>query len=111
MFVAVLLAFVCRADFARAAALYHFTDLGTLGGASSAAWGINDAGQVVGEATTASGVQNAFLYSGGVMSDLGTLGGQYSVAYGINSAGQVVGYASMRPWGARRMPFSTPAAA
>ncbi len=48
------------------------TDLGTLGGSYSYAYGINDSGQVVGGAATASGAQHAFLYSGGSMTDLGT---------------------------------------
>jgi len=70
------------------------TDLGTLpGGQYSRPVGINDSGQVVGYADTASGNDHAFLYSNGTMTDLGTLpGGQYSAATGINNAGQVVGY-------------------
>ncbi len=72
---------------------YTVTDLGTLGGSSSAAYGINASGQVVGEAQTSSGNNDAFLYSNGTMVDLGTLGGTGSVAYGINASGQVVGYA------------------
>jgi probable HAF family extracellular repeat protein len=76
--------------------LYTVTDLGTLGGASSQANGINDSGQVVGYAYTPSGSTHAFLYSGGIMTDLGTLpGGTQSVAYGINASGQVVGYSSI----------------
>src|SRR5262245_59554934 len=70
---------------------YAVTDLGTLGGSSSLAYGINDAGQVVGEATTSGGYGHAFLYQNGGMADLGTLGGTYSVANGINDVGQVVG--------------------
>lgn len=70
-------------------------DLGTLGGASSSAYGINASGLVVGYADTAgNAAYHAFLYSGGSMQDLGTLGGSNSLAYGINAAGQVVGYSS-----------------
>jgi len=86
--------------------------LGTLGGASSAAEGVNNVGQVVGAAATpvadpnAAGFNNyyspwfsvateqhAFLWQDGFLFDLGTLGGTDSVAVGINQSGQVAGYA------------------
>jgi probable HAF family extracellular repeat protein len=84
-------------------------DLGTVGGTSgdpglpsSEGNGINTAGQVVGEAYTASGAYHAFLWTNGgtdgvpsnlQMKDLRTLGGSNSIAYGINDATsvQVVG--------------------
>lgn len=73
---------------------YTITDLGTLGGALSSAFGINDNGQVVGAASLVSGYSHPFLYSGGTMSDLGTLdGGTNGVAFSINNSGQVVGSA------------------
>ncbi len=82
-------------------------DLGTLGGSSSVAYGINNFGQVVGTAETGATytpddpkggengrVTHAFLYSGsGSLQDLGTLGGPNSIAYDINDFGQVVGIA------------------
>lgn len=71
---------------------YSVIDLGTLGGSSSRAFGLNDNGEVVGYAATATAI-HAFLYSNGSMTDLGTLGGTSSQAYGINNSGQVVGLA------------------
>jgi probable HAF family extracellular repeat protein len=66
-------------------------DLGTLaGGSISFAYGINNAGQIVGDADNGQ-FTHAFLYSNGAMADLGTLGNN-SYARGINDAGQVVGY-------------------
>lgn len=76
---------------AHAAVTYSVTDLGTLGGSASEAYGVNNSGQVVGWARTASGEQHAFLYSAGTMTDLGSLGGGSSLAHGINNSGQVVG--------------------
>jgi probable HAF family extracellular repeat protein len=72
---------------------YTLTDLGSLSGGSSRAYGLNDAGQVVGEATTPDGTR-AFLWDSGVMTDLGTLGRFGTRADAINQAGQVVGSSS-----------------
>ena len=68
------------------------TDLGTLGGSGSQAYGVNDSGEVVGSAYRDGDVTvHAFLYSGAGLMDLGTLGGTNSIAFGINSAGEIVG--------------------
>jgi probable HAF family extracellular repeat protein len=66
------------------------TEIGTLGGTYVSAKGINDAGQVAGDA------RHAFITGpdGMGMRDLGTLGGDYSTAWGINDTGQVVGESS-----------------
>ena len=71
------------------------TDLGTLGGFTSAATAINNAGQVVGTADLANGTSHAFLYSGGKMIDLGGVAGDsINTATAINASGQVVGYST-----------------
>ncbi|HKI16637.1 MAG TPA: hypothetical protein VKA15_02100 [Isosphaeraceae bacterium] len=49
------------------------TDLGTLGGQSSYASGINDTGTIVGTSQTTSGESHAFVFQNGRMTDLGTL--------------------------------------
>jgi probable HAF family extracellular repeat protein len=75
----------------------YLTNLGVLGTPVgiipwSGAYGINDAGQIVGYSMTSAGTSHAFLWERGTMRDLGTLpGGSYSVAYAINARGQVVG--------------------
>lgn len=82
-------------------ARYTVTDLGTLGGAGSRAYAINNDGIVVGEAETAGRRIHAFVWKrgqgpaggGASMTDLGTLGGPTSRAYDINSNGTVVGEA------------------
>jgi probable HAF family extracellular repeat protein len=69
-------------------------DLGTLGGSSSDAYGINEAGDIVGRARTATEATHAFLYSNGLMIDLGTLGGTTSQALEINDVGQIAGWST-----------------
>jgi probable HAF family extracellular repeat protein len=70
------------------------TDLGTLGGDSSIATGINDAGQIVGTSRQEDAHNRAFLWEKDKMNNLGVLpeGGDSSYAADINSAGQVVGF-------------------
>jgi len=68
-------------------------DLGTLQNYGwSAAWDVNDKGQIVGWSDIPGGGRHAVLWTGtGSMQDLQTLGGQSSMALAINSKGQVVG--------------------
>ncbi|MGZ0077116.1 hypothetical protein [Methylomonas sp. YC3] len=59
---------------------------------SSVAYGINDAGQIVGSAWNAEGNQRATIAGNGSLTDLGTLnGGQWSAGNAINNSGQVTG--------------------
>jgi probable HAF family extracellular repeat protein len=68
------------------------TDLGTFGGVFSTASAINDAGQIIGTATTTNDLaSHAFFYSGGTLTDIGTLGGSDSSPSALNNLGQVVG--------------------
>ena len=69
-----------------------FRDLGTLGGAFSRGFAINDHGWVAGGSETSESTTRAFLWTPEEgMIDLGTLGGLHSTAYGISLWGQVVG--------------------
>jgi probable HAF family extracellular repeat protein len=72
----------------------RLTDLGTLGGKESRAYGIDPSGRVVGQSDRSSGSPHAFLWENGVMTDLNIPGGA-SQATGINATGQVVGQVSV----------------
>lgn len=67
------------------------TDLGTLGGQSSEANDINDAGTIVGNSTDSLGAFRAFYYSGGAMYQVGVSGAEANWASGINNSGHIVG--------------------
>jgi probable HAF family extracellular repeat protein len=67
---------------------YVVTDLGTLGGTFSIAFGVNNAGWVGGGATLSNGNEHPFLWSADRgMQDLGTLGGPNGNAAGPNGWG------------------------
>jgi probable HAF family extracellular repeat protein len=71
--------------------------LATLAGIEwSAAYGINNAGEVVGSGQLANGTFRGLIWNpDGSVALLGTLGGSSSEATGVNSSGEVVGFASL----------------
>jgi probable HAF family extracellular repeat protein len=75
------------------AAQYRVIDIGTLGGNTSTANDVSNAGVVVGAAATATGDLHAYRFDlvTHMKTDLGTLGGASSVANGVNEQGDVVG--------------------
>ena len=78
-----------------ASARATIVDLGTLGGAQSIAYDINNKGQIVGMSTTDSGQVHAVMWEHGATFDLGaSFPGRYSEAHAINDAGQIVGAVS-----------------
>src|SRR5262245_6868858 len=81
-------------------ASYSILDIGTFGGPSSAATGLNRFGDVVGSATTAAGGSHAFHFRNQELIDLGTLpGGTASHATAINDRGDIVGYGGINAFG------------
>ena len=74
------------------------TDLGSLAGLGSAAWGLNNQDEVVGYSETSDSnsdpIDHAFLYKHGKMIDLGTLGGTSSEGIAINNHGEITGDAN-----------------
>lgn len=97
-------------------------ELGTLGGPFSSAQDINDAGHIVGYASTPKleservFERHGFLYADGVMRSLGTLGGipdypGFFEAHAINNAGQIAGQSRrMKAWlyaDGERLPLGT----
>lgn len=66
------------------------TDLGDFGGALTMGRDINDAGQIVGWAQTASGDYHPFVWENGVMTDLSVYTGNFGAAVAINEAGVIL---------------------
>ena len=71
-------------------------DLGTLGGDTSNAYGINNLGVIAGYSYNSSGDFLGFIYQNGTMTPIGTLGGSWSIAYAINDQNQIAGQAYTR---------------
>lgn len=83
-------------------AIVAVTDLGTLGGAFSMGYGVNNKGQAVGMSLIPGNKNlHGFLYAEGKMTDLGTLGGSESGANAVNDGGQVTGHADIKTKGKR----------
>ena len=72
---------------------YAIKDLGTLGGAMSCAYSVNNERQIVGESINWAGNLHSFLYSQGALTDLGAVTDPWSIAKSINKHGDIVGYA------------------
>jgi len=86
---------------------YVITDLGAVGGSSSAAFGINELGQVTGISMNRSFLWTPAVPNGttGSLQNLGVLpGGFYSNGLGVNAKGQVIGesYIRAEPYNYRR---------
>lgn len=85
-----------------AASSVQITDLGTMGGISSSAAGINDNGLIVGASEVPCPAPcpfdeppiHAFVWQNGQFTDLGTMGGQNSHANAINNTGAIAGSAA-----------------
>jgi len=71
--------------------------IGTLGGGSAFATGINSSGVIIGNGATPSGDFHGWVFKNGVMTDLGGFGGASSSADGINSSGDIVGSFEIAP--------------
>jgi uncharacterized membrane protein len=75
-----------------ASTIYSVTGLGSMGGSSAAAFGINASGMAFGWAENAIGSTNAFAsVKGGLLHLPGLSGAPDSFAYGVNDSGVVVG--------------------
>jgi probable HAF family extracellular repeat protein len=77
---------------ARAATIYHLTNLGNFGSGYVEALGINNSGAVVGYANDASGNAQPFIYSNGVMTNIAPAGVPGGEATAISDNGQITGY-------------------
>jgi probable HAF family extracellular repeat protein len=81
------------------------TNLGALGTTdNSAAYGMNDSGQVVGEVYASPAPGTAFLWSAGTATSLAPVLGGFSAAYDVSNSGKIVGIRGTPPaidrWGA-----------
>src|SRR3954447_19182344 len=73
------------------AANFSFTQIDVPGAVTTEAFGINDAGQIVGEIVDITGFAHGFLDTGGSFTQIDVPGAQQTFAHDINNAGQIVG--------------------
>src|SRR5262249_6068130 len=70
---------------------FTFTPIAVPGAASTELYGINDAGQMVGQYGDGMGTQHGFLYNSGSFTQIDVPGASKTLVSGINNAGQIVG--------------------
>jgi probable HAF family extracellular repeat protein len=92
---------------AGAVTTYQVIDLGTLGGATASAAGINNAGTAVGSSNTAAGGLHAFTATPGHVVDVGSLGGS-GFGTAISPAGIVAGFSTLDATSTAYHPFIRP---
>jgi probable HAF family extracellular repeat protein len=68
-----------------------YTPIAYPGASETAAYAINDAGQIVGQYTIGTGYPQGFLFSGGEFTSIDYPGAWETSAYGINNAGVIIG--------------------
>jgi probable HAF family extracellular repeat protein len=84
---------LCAAASSADATAYTFTTIDVPGADLTRAFGINDAGQIVGSVENPSpGPPQGFVYSAGVFTPLNVPGASETDVRGINDAGQIVGF-------------------
>jgi probable HAF family extracellular repeat protein len=75
------------------ATTYNFVTLDVPNGNNAVAYGINDAGQIVGSFASNDGTGvHGFLYSGGAFTQIDVPGAGSTEAYGINNQTEIVGF-------------------
>lgn len=97
-FIALATLTLISARLSAATPVYSVLDIGSLGGSITEASGINNNGDIVGQAelpssNSGSGAMHAFVYhhASGSFVDLGTPGGSASMAMSINDSGTITG--------------------
>src|SRR5690348_7005421 len=70
---------------------FILTEIKPPGATGALAYGINNAGQIVGSFDNRTGPTHGFLYSGGNFTQIDVPGSLFTDVYGINNAGQIVG--------------------